>query len=505
MVHRFGFCLLLALSLTSCSDAASTGDALPEIALTDVVLIGKQDALPRVPDGSPPGLPDALPDEDTEAPDELPGLDQPYVPADLPGEVGEIDTVSHPDIVEIVVPPDIQLPDTGLVDAGPCGSCPAHKPLCADGLCVCTGSSCPEGFYCKGGECQLCTVDMHCGKECLSCSSEGKYCAVDGSACVDCDAGHPCPAGKKCVDGVCSDCGNLGLCGPNCIECLGQTPDCVEGQCVCTADSCGDSHLCEAGVCIECTLNDPAHCGADCLVCSGEVPHCQVGECSFCNQQSACGPACLSCGGEAPWCHPDGIGCVACTEDGHCVAGFHCQAFACIEDCQAQGCATALGAGGKKCSEAFVVGRVEASVGAEFSGNTDGDKDDDNLNYFLGHNECWDASYDHFYRIFLRAGESIQVNLVPDASDFDAMLKLYDGTECDDDGAGIFDDNDKYLIQCWNGDGDGDPESFSHTVDKEGWYTIVVDGRLSGDDDADYGDYDLTVELSCTEGNCCCP
>jgi len=204
-----------------------------------------------------------------------------------------------------------------------------------------------------------------------------------------------------------------------------------------------------------------------------------------------------------PLCRPDGAGCVECLADVDCQAGFVCTANACIPDCQASGCESDLNDGGKKCSEAFVIGRTDAANTFHHSGDTYGDSNDDDLNYFLEHPECWDASYDHFFRLYLMPGDTLSVALTPKDNDFDAMLKLYTGTMCDDDDAGLFQSNATYIIQCWNDESNGDPESFSYAVNEEGWYTVVVDGRQSGEDE-DWGDYDLDITLTCSQENCCC-
>ena len=224
----------------------------------------------------------------------------------------------------------------------------------------------------------------------------------------------------------------------------------------------------------------------------------------MCNTADACGEGCQPCGDGTPHCGPGGQQCVQCLDSGDCPAGQICTANACVPDCQVPGCQTDLGPKGKKCKEAYVVGRLDAAQTAHFEGDTDGDGDDDDLNYAFGKSECWDASYDNFYRIYLRAGETLAVVLEPKETEFDAMLKLYTGTECDDDDSGIFQKNDKYLIECWNDGSDEEPESFAYVAGEEGWYTVVVDGRQSGED-SDWGDYALDVTLTCAQANCCCP
>ncbi len=443
--------------------------------------------------------------EDTPAPDDTtPPQDTP-APKDTPADT--------PAPKDTLTPPDTPVPeDTQINDVGPCGSCPSDYPNCIGGICKCTPFSCTDGTYCSGGDCVPCTVDAHCGPDCLSCPSMGQFCAAEGTHCIDCDESQGCPAGKQCVDEVCVDCETLGLCGPDCLLCPPETPDCVGGECACNGGSCPPEHACEAGDCVPCTATDPAHCGPNCLVCSGPTPHCQAGACALCNTPAACGPSCQPCGGALAYCPPDGAGCVECFEDAHCPAGEHCgEAQTCVPDCAAEGCTTDAGPSADKCSQAVIVGRVDAADdGATFLGDTEDDSNDDDLSMgWLPPSKCYDDGEDHFYRIWLRPGETIAVELDVQDNYFDAMLKLYEGTECDEDNVGIFDDNDAYLVDCWNDDGEGDDESFAWVATGEGWHTVVVDGRDSYDydewpDDGDYGEYAITITLTCTEENCCC-
>ena len=427
----------------------------------------------------------------------------PDLPPDLP--VDPEDTWDLSEVDPDVLSPDLPIEpeDVVVVDAGPCGACPQQTPMCVEGQCVCTGSSCSSGFYCKGGICTLCNSDLHCGPECASCASEGQICVEDGTHCSECDSLHPCAPGKQCVQGTCTICEELELCGPQCLACAGKTPVCDDGDCVCDADSCADAEVCTDGICVPCTATDPAYCGPMCLVCFGTTPHCHGGECTLCSDNASCGPSCNPCSGATPHCLPSGESCVQCLDSSNCQPGFLCMDHQCIPDCQAPACTTNLSASGKKCAEAYIVGRLEAADSTTFSGDTYGDNNDDDLNYLFGSAECWDASYDHFYRFYLMAGETLTAALTPLESEFDAMLKIYTGTECDKDSAGIFSSNDDYLIECYNSQNDGKPESFSHTFSQEGWYTIVVDGRQTGDE-ADYGEYTVEFALTCTQDNCCC-
>jgi hypothetical protein len=78
--------------------------------------------------------------------------------------------------------------------------------------------------------------------------------------------------------------------------------------------------------------------------------------------------------------------------------------------------------------------------------------------------------------------------------DFDSVLKLYRGTDCEDNGT---DD----LVDCFD-DAAWSIESFVWTADADGWYTIVADGGNSFVEDDDYW---LYITLTCLQADCCCP
>lgn len=413
------------------------------------------------------------PDADVPDADAAPGSDAWHMEdardragADAKDAVGPADAAGPGDLAEVAQgdesnpdPTDVSASDMGLVDAGACGQCPFSAPNCIAGKCVCTGTSCPTAEYCKGGQCVPCNADAHCGPECESCSSNGQYCADDAAGCVECNAAHPCGTGIQCLDGICSGCSN----------------------------------------------SDPAHCGKDCIICTGAAPHCKDGACTLCAADDSCADSCAPCQAPTPHCLPSGAACVACLDTSQCPPDHTCEENGCKPNCAAQGCATDLSEGGKKCKDPFIVGRLDAAVGKSFAGDTENASDDDDLNYFMEHLECWDASSDNFYRIYLMPGDALSVTLKPQVDAWNAMLKIYNGTECDDDDAGIFSKNDKYLIKCFDSKDSGVPVSFNHVAATEGWYTVVVDGKLSGFEEEDYGPYTLDIKLTCADAGCCCP
>jgi len=75
---------------------------------------------------------------------------------------------------------------------------------------------------------------------------------------------------------------------------------------------------------------------------------------------------------------------------------------------------------------------------------------------------------------------------------------LYQGTKCDADGV--------KPLHCYNDGSDGDQDHISgFLAPADGWYTIVVDGRMAFDEDLDWGPYNLAVKVACSEPDCCCP
>lgn len=93
------------------------------------------------------------------------------------------------------------------------------RPHCLDGkVCVeCRiDTDCPDGNYCRSGDCVPCTEDRHCGASCVSCayrvgpapaceitSTGTPFCLVTGgqadtAKCVACLADSDCGAGNQC-------------------------------------------------------------------------------------------------------------------------------------------------------------------------------------------------------------------------------------------------------------------------------------------------------------------
>ncbi|GEM_PF-3720532 len=442
--------------------------------------------------------------------------------SEIPGDTTQ-DNGQQPDSVDDLAtdldatPPDLET-DTGQPDVvvGPCGVCPAEKPLCKLGKCSCNPSpdSCNSGTYCHAsGECLTCSSDSHCGSTCEDCTeiSGSHFCATDNSGCVLCDEIFGCPQSQKCVGGQCVLCSTLGLCGPSCQLCSGQTPDCVNAKCSCNSSSCGQGYVCEYGICMKCTDNDPLRCGLSCAKCTGGSPHCKAGSCTLCNSNNSCGQSCSPCPAQTPVCMPDGSACVQCLYDADCPAGklctpartcgdcvldsqctggFYCGNYLCLPPQPAKACAGDTTPTSMSCANARIIGKSAVAVAqVSFSGSTTSTGDN------LDDAPCSDGGDERFYRIYLEPGDKLELKLDP-SMDYDAVLKVYQGTDCSANGTGD-------LVICKDSSSAGTDETYTFTATAAAWYSIVIDGAFSSSYD-DYGSFQLKVRLYCLTPDCNC-
>lgn len=411
------------------------------------------------PGGTDPGTQEAVFAE-TPAPD-----------ADDPGGVPPDSAPNDPD-----VPADPGLVDPGLADPGtpdpgspdvpsPVDPGPADADV-KDAGCT-ADKDCGPGMACLNYNCLPCNWDDKCGSTCSPCKAPTPHC-LDGE-CVVCAYGAECGAGQFCDHGACAECGQDDPlhCGSDCEPCIGQYPSCVAGECTCTDASCGPGLRCLGGKCSKCETADA--CGESCAICADPNPHCVQGACAFCIDDSKC------------------------PEDQHCSP-----AGACVPDCLVtDGCATDEAPDGKACGKARTIGRLAALAGYSFSGDTANASDKDNLS--TNDTDCWDAGKDNYFRIWLVAGDILDVILTPKSIasvTWDSMMKIYTGTLCDGQGA--------LPINCYDTGGEGGKDYVnSFIAPADGWYTIVVDGRTSVS--SQWLPYLLTVKLACKMADCCCP
>lgn len=162
--------------------------------------------------------------------------------------------------------------------------------------------------------------------------------------------------------------------------------------------------------------------------------------------------------------------------------------------CPVLGCAT--GTESKDgCKNARTIGRTVAGSTAGFSTSDSTcyayDRFDDSTS-------CWDANSDHTYKIWMRASETIAIDLstswpCPTSSAFSwyATLKIFENAGCGDTACttkSVCVDNKT-------------AHKRSFVAPRDGWYVLVVDGSSAFDD---AGDYTLKVKLACSAPGCGC-
>jgi hypothetical protein len=134
------------------------------------------------------------------------------------------------------------------------------------------------------------------------------------------------------------------------------------------------------------------------------------------------------------------------------------------------------------CDKPYIIGRTKAKTpaGFFFGGSTQAATDDDNGTCGPKEDPAnWDSGKDHFFRIFLVAGDVLTV--VQNPSNWSARLKIHDEAECIG--------NAKVCSK------EPDPtETIQYQAPKTDWFTIVADGQSAGFQD--WGDYTLTVKLA---------
>ncbi|HPS31436.1 MAG TPA: EGF domain-containing protein [bacterium] len=406
--------------------------------------------------------------------------------------------------------------------------------------------------------CTFCNTDAKCGASCSLCNGGTPKCKDylnRTSVCVQCVENGNCATGYECLTNACSDINecstNNGGCQHNCVNTGGNyyctcnsgyalnpnnhTCDDIN-ECSLNANLCkenGDSNAqcvngtgnyscnCSGGFsfngtsCVdvnECTV--PSHncvANASCTNSTGSFScacnsyYTGTGNvsCTFCNTDGQCGAACTSCGGGTPKCKTTGAttACVECIDDSNCAGGNVCNLSTnvCVAPIPAESCAN--GSQNRRgCGNARIIGRsiAKTSSGFAISADTCSASNDHDL---PSSDECWDANSDHSYRIYIRAGESVAIQLTTgdpcsySVSDWDATLKLYTNiTVCNNENKNEYDYCKIYITSTHN-------KTFTATVDT--WLYIIVDGSSAFDDE---GDYSLNVKLqNCTTAGCNCP
>lgn len=347
------------------------------------------------------------------------------------------------------------------------------------------GRNCDDNNECatsNGGCNQNCVNDagsFHC-----TCNS-GYALDNDGKTCINID---------ECTTNS-NPCDNDGDTLATCADTTGSyTCSCSTPFFTFSGGKCIDVNECTAGT-HNCNVN--ANCtnttGSFSCACKPYYTGDGVTTCAYCNTDGQCGTTCGACLGGTPKCKDSGTtsACVQCLTTGDCASGYECNASnQCVTTVPAEACSTGSQSR-DRCSNARIIGRSTAktSTGYKISDDTCSASDRIDTN-----NGCWDAGNDHAYRIYLRAGEAVNVNLSVGTSCVDsswnAMLAIYYSD------ASCPESQRKWCDDYFSG-------STTYTALLDGWYYIIVDGSTAFDDE---GDYTLTVKLqNCTTAGCNCP
>jgi len=162
--------------------------------------------------------------------------------------------------------------------------------------------------------------------------------------------------------------------------------------------------------------------------------------------------------------------------------------------CPIRGCA--MGTESRSgCADARTIGRTTAATPAGYKITDDlcaaSNKFDESGS------SCWDANADHAYRLWMQAGESVDLAVTtstPCSSSvtrWDATLKVIENTGCDDKACTT------RTFCAYN----AYSHSKTYVAPRDGWYVFVVEGSSAFDDE---GTYTFTVKLTCKITGCGC-
>lgn len=165
-------------------------------------------------------------------------------------------------------------------------------------------------------------------------------------------------------------------------------------------------------------------------------------------------------------CGDDGCGgtCGSCTAPAICDASGRCVG----PICPVQGCTTGTHSR-DRCANARVIGRATAAASSGYT-----IRDDTCHASHRDDTSCWDAGADQFYRIFLRAGERIDVHIdigwacpACSSSWWYSTFQIYGSADSTDTTCAT-------RLVCEESIDDSFNDAFTATEDR--WYMLVVDG-----------------------------
>lgn len=338
------------------------------------------------------------------------------------------------------------------------GNACTHSDTCSAGVCrgtavTCTSTPCTTST-CNGTA--SCTVVARAGESC----SDGNPCTANDT----CNASGVCQAGPSttcestaCIDRTCDGVGG-------CLETIKAGVSCDDGDLCTWGEVCSSAGVCQPGTPISCS-------GAD-TTCSTRS----------CNGTASCATTPRNVGGACDDGNPD-------TDLDVCLASGVCQGSS---GCPPPAVACTQGSENRRgCSNARTISRVVAGSGyliadSTCSARNDMDNNDD---------DCWDAGNDHAYRLYMREGERVVVRYDTGTAcvggSWRGSLKIFETGGCESTSCGR-----KAYCEDYVSD-----HTANYTALHDGWVIIVADGRTAFDQE---GRYELTVSLTCRDGNCGC-
>lgn len=346
----------------------------------------------------------------------------------------------------------------------PAGTCDdgndcTYDDRCGGGTCGGTAVDCTD-TVCADRECNgtaTCDVIPNPGASC----EDGDLCTYGDT----CNADGVCAGGSTitCADAPCIDRACTG--GPTCSETILTGSACDDGQACTYDDTCSAAGVCVAGGSVSCDGLDTT-----CLSYA-------------CDGSPFCAATPINVGGVCN----DGDPATdfdQCQPDGECLGDTGCPppSEACVAGTQNR----------RGCNNARVISRLAAGGGYLIADSTCRAYDD-----FNSSGSCWDGNRDHAYRLYMREGEVVTVRyLTTDPCDccessWSGTLKIFETGGCDDRSCG-----DRVYCEDYERD-----QSETYTARQDGWIVIVADGTHGLDDK---GSYQLSVNLTCRDGNCGC-
>ena len=230
-------------------------------------------------------------------------------------------------------------------------------------------------------------------------------------------------------------------------------------------NQCLDGFFCNTGTGFCEEANTRTHCtapGQNCANyhrCAGSLQGC-----TFCATDAFCGQNCEPC-------------------NGMCV-NYGTTSYCCAVD--AGKCASVPTALGNRCTDAAIIGRTNAQNTFTGKYNFDGASNENST--------CGGSYFDVHFKIYLLPGETVTATAAPTSSSQRLSLRATaPGATCDDGACSS-------QVGCHNPNANNATVTLTITATRVGWHTFKIDNR-----NGTYRDFNLTVKLTCNNGDCNCP